>query len=329
MISHRPNDYHPDHRYTGVLVQDSAYMVAVPFFCPDTPPLKRNPVFLYYSDGFQKPNPFTADIAVAIDDVIDKKLDAVDALVSQVYEGGAMEAKKRPKPPRRRSGRSPGLALRETKEARPGRRPLPRDVRQVVRPPQKAKTIKYAEAFEICEHGQPCDRDADLGSCSPSSPNLERFLASERPAKLFDDVFGRAITPSRRRMSPSSKMGARWLMLWATWGCRSIANEEVTHFLCVGVPQRDTAGGIRHDLVAGGTHEGISLGDRGPDVTGGTPCEQEIQDDEHDKIDLHTELRHSSSWHPALRRPNRPPGRFASIPRIRATSPTIRAVPSC
>ena len=34
------------------------YMVAVPFFCPDTPPLQENPVFLYYSDRFQKPNPF-------------------------------------------------------------------------------------------------------------------------------------------------------------------------------------------------------------------------------------------------------------------------------
>src|SRR5206468_1072633 len=39
VLSHRPNDYHPDHRYTGVLVQDTAYMVAVPFFCPDVPPL--------------------------------------------------------------------------------------------------------------------------------------------------------------------------------------------------------------------------------------------------------------------------------------------------
>src|SRR5713101_5276939 len=42
VMSPRPNDYHPDHRYTGILVQDSAYMVTVPFFCPDTPILKNN-----------------------------------------------------------------------------------------------------------------------------------------------------------------------------------------------------------------------------------------------------------------------------------------------
>src|SRR5207247_1381166 len=56
VMSHRPNDYHPDHRYTGILVQDSAYMVTVPFFCPDTPILKDNPVFLFYPDRFKKPN---------------------------------------------------------------------------------------------------------------------------------------------------------------------------------------------------------------------------------------------------------------------------------
>ena len=52
VISHRPNDYHPDHRNVGVLVQDAAYMVTVPFFCPDTPlpeeepglPLLRGPL---------------------------------------------------------------------------------------------------------------------------------------------------------------------------------------------------------------------------------------------------------------------------------------------
>ena len=86
VIAPRPNDYHPDHRYTGVLVQDAAYMVVVPNVCPDVPPLRKNPVFLYYEDGFQKPNPFRPDVAVAIDDVFDKKIDALDAHVSQFYE---------------------------------------------------------------------------------------------------------------------------------------------------------------------------------------------------------------------------------------------------
>src|SRR5881397_1881307 len=78
VLAPRPNDYHPDHRYTGVLVQDAAYMVVVPFFCPDTPYLKRNPVFLYYPDSFQKPNAFQPDVAVSIDSVIQKKLEALD-----------------------------------------------------------------------------------------------------------------------------------------------------------------------------------------------------------------------------------------------------------
>src|SRR5262245_20443862 len=86
VMSHRPNDYHPDHRYTGVLVQDAAYMVAVPKLLPEVPHLKRNPVFLYYSDRFQKPNPFKADVVVALDEVEAKKVAALERMVSQFYE---------------------------------------------------------------------------------------------------------------------------------------------------------------------------------------------------------------------------------------------------
>ena len=89
VIAHRPWDYHPDHRYVGVLVQDAAYMVAVPFVCSDVPPLKQNPLFLYSSDGFQKPYPFKADIVVSVDDVFDQKLAAIHEMPSQHYEGGA------------------------------------------------------------------------------------------------------------------------------------------------------------------------------------------------------------------------------------------------
>ncbi len=86
VIGPRINDYHPDHRYTGMLVQDAAYMVVVPNVAPDTPPLRKNPVFLYFQDRFQKPYPFRPDIAVAIDETFEKKVDALDAHVSQFYE---------------------------------------------------------------------------------------------------------------------------------------------------------------------------------------------------------------------------------------------------
>src|SRR6185503_13284838 len=86
VIAPRPNDYHPDHRYTGVLVQDAAYMVAVPDIVPETPPLKKNPVFLYFHDGFQRPNPFRPDISVDITNVFDKKVSGLDAHESQMYE---------------------------------------------------------------------------------------------------------------------------------------------------------------------------------------------------------------------------------------------------
>ncbi|MFZ5833587.1 MAG: PIG-L deacetylase family protein [Planctomycetota bacterium] len=155
VLSHRPNDYHPDHRYVGVLVQDAAYMVAVPYFCPDTPPLQSNPVFLYYSDNFQKPNPFTPDIAVSIDDVIEKKIHAVDALASQVYEGGAMgsEAMMRDRHADDPVKRLEWLAKQQ--RSRYGR--VADDYRDALircYGPEKGRAVQCAEAFEICEYGR-------------------------------------------------------------------------------------------------------------------------------------------------------------------------------
>ncbi len=86
VIAPRPNDYHPDHRYTGVLVQDASYMVIVPNLVKDAPPLPRNPIFLCYSDRFTRPQGFRPDIVVSIDDVFQKKIEMLDAHVSQFYE---------------------------------------------------------------------------------------------------------------------------------------------------------------------------------------------------------------------------------------------------
>ena len=154
VLCHRPNDYHPDHRNVGMLIQDAAYMVTVPFFCPDTPHLTRNPLFLYYDDGFAKPNPFQADIAVSIDDTIEKKLDCMDALESQFFEGGANgSAAVIPNDAVGRTARNAavraGFARRFNSLATRFRNKL-RELYGV----EKGDSVKSAEAFEICEYGR-------------------------------------------------------------------------------------------------------------------------------------------------------------------------------
>ena len=154
VMSHRPNDYHPDHRYSGVLVQDAAFMVTVPFFCPDTPPLKNNPVFFYYSDGFQKPNPFTPDVIVSIDETFDKKINAVHALPSQVYEGGASGSEAFMKDiPKDEAGRR-AWAIQHHGGRYAAVADKFRDALNKWYGKDRGKAIKYAEAFEICEYGR-------------------------------------------------------------------------------------------------------------------------------------------------------------------------------
>jgi len=155
VIAHRPNDYHPDHRYTGVLMQDSAYMVSVPFFCPDTPPVPKNPLFLYSSDGFQRPNPFRADIVVAIDSVIDQKIEALAKLESQFVEGGA-NGYVNPLPDNdpaardaRRKSLREGFRRRAASTADQYREKLIELYGE-----KEGKAARYAEAFEICEYGR-------------------------------------------------------------------------------------------------------------------------------------------------------------------------------
>jgi LmbE family N-acetylglucosaminyl deacetylase len=156
VIAHRPWDYHPDHRYVGVLVQDAAYMVAVPFICSDVPPLKKNPLFLYSSDGFKKPYPFQADIAVSVDDVFDQKLTAIHEMPSQHYEGGAdgSEAYVAKVPPASdEAGRKAWLRERWVRR-QSGEANRFRDVIIKWYGPEKGAAVKYAEAFEICEYGR-------------------------------------------------------------------------------------------------------------------------------------------------------------------------------
>jgi LmbE family N-acetylglucosaminyl deacetylase len=156
VLAPRPNDYHPDHRYTGVLVQDAAYMVVVPNICPETPALRKNPAFFYYEDNFQKPAPFRPDVAVDIDDTYQAKIDALDAHTSQVYEwlpwvDGNLSEVPKDQVQRKRwlaelHGVAPDPAVRRALEKWYG--------------PERAVKVLHAEAFELCEYGwQPKDED--------------------------------------------------------------------------------------------------------------------------------------------------------------------------
>ncbi|CAN5719240.1 hypothetical protein BH10BAC3_BH10BAC3_19500 [soil metagenome] len=149
VIAPRPNDYHPDHRYTGVLVQDAAYMVAVPNVAPEVPALTKNPVFLYFQDGFQRPNPFRPEIAIDITNVYTQKIHAMDAHTSQMYEwlpwiGGYLQ-----QVPADNAAREKWLA-----EFRKGN--ITPDVRTSLQKwygNERAALVQHAEAFEICEYG--------------------------------------------------------------------------------------------------------------------------------------------------------------------------------
>lgn len=159
----RPNDYHPDHRYTGVLMQDAAFMVMVPSFCPETPHLAKNPVFLYLSDGFQKPYPFSPSVLVSIDAIFEKKAEAIWQLESQIeslwVKGDFERVVPVPKDPTGREARR--VALRDQFGARYTR------TADQYRPQliqlygeEKGRAVKYAEAFEVCEYGrQPSPED--------------------------------------------------------------------------------------------------------------------------------------------------------------------------
>jgi len=162
VIAHRPWDYHPDHRYVGVLVQDASFMVAVPFFCPDVPALDKNPVFLYASDRFKKPYPFQADIAVSIDDVFETKVKAVVELESQVFDGGAMgNADKAALAPPVHAPELRLAKVRQGWERRAGAEARNyRDTLIQWYGKERGEKIKYAEVFEICEYGtQPTDAE--------------------------------------------------------------------------------------------------------------------------------------------------------------------------
>ncbi len=154
----RSNDYHPDHRNAGIVVQDAAYLVIVPNVTPDTPPLEKNPVFLYMNDNFKKPNTFSNDIAIIIDKVYDQKLEALAAHESQIFEWGPWtNGIKDSEVPKGKKERLNWLKLRANKAEFD-----PTEVAAIKKwyPSKDVSNVQHVEFLEICEYGkQPTEQE--------------------------------------------------------------------------------------------------------------------------------------------------------------------------
>ena len=153
VIGHRPNDYHPDHRYTGVLMEDAAVVVAAPFFTPDTPPVKRNPVFLYHSDDFKQPYPFEPSIVVSIDATAEKKWACISAMPSQFGDADSWQGRTRPGVPAGDQARQAFL-LEGVKQRSAAVADKYRAQLVALYGEARGRQVKYAEAVQLCQYGR-------------------------------------------------------------------------------------------------------------------------------------------------------------------------------
>ncbi len=152
VISHRVYDYHPDHRATAQLVQDTAYLVSVPLFCPDTLIPEINSIYMFSYDRFKKPYPFSPDIAVAIDDVLDEKVEMINCHESQFYEWLPYNRGKLEDIPKTWEERKKYLKDNWLKYYLVQTEIIRKNL--LVRYGEKASSIKYVESFELSEYGR-------------------------------------------------------------------------------------------------------------------------------------------------------------------------------
>jgi LmbE family N-acetylglucosaminyl deacetylase len=159
VLTHRPNDYHPDHRYTSGLVQDAAYLLTVPAICPDAPHLGRDPVIAYLSDDFTRPYPFEPSVVVDVAPSWDAKVAMLHAHRSQFYEWLPYNGGYAAEVPEEDGAR---LAWLSTRMARLSGRLADRfrDRIVAVYGPGHGPGLRLVEAFEASEYGAALDVEA-------------------------------------------------------------------------------------------------------------------------------------------------------------------------
>lgn len=168
VLGHRRWDYHPDHRYTGVLLDDSAVLVVAPFFVPDTPPTRRNPIYMNYYDGFREPTAFVPTMVVGIDGVAEKKWDCIRAMPSQFGDRDAWQSRTLPNVPQSDAERQAYLVdLVRTRSSDMADRY--REQLVALYGAERGKAIRYAEAFQLGQYGRQVSAE-ELKAFFPNVP---------------------------------------------------------------------------------------------------------------------------------------------------------------
>lgn len=156
VLTHRPNDYHPDHRAVGQAVQDASYMVTVPKVVPEVPALRQDPVVAYMIDLFTRPCPLEPHIALDVTPYIDRILDMLECHASQVYEWLPYADNVVESLPDDPAGRREWLRQWFVDHGgdRPGR------FRQALIDtygPERGAAVEFCEVYEISEYARPLD----------------------------------------------------------------------------------------------------------------------------------------------------------------------------
>jgi hypothetical protein len=132
--------------------------VVAPFFVPDTPPTKRNPVFMFYSDDFQDPKAFDPTIVVGIDEVADKKWKCVSAMPSQFGDRDSWQGRTRPDVPQGDQER-PRYLLELAQKRTAAVADQYRERLAALYGKERAQKIKFAEAFQLGQYGRQASLD--------------------------------------------------------------------------------------------------------------------------------------------------------------------------
>jgi hypothetical protein len=139
-------------------MDDAAVVVVAPFFVPDTPATPRNPLFFYYSDGFEYPAKFVPTMVVDIDSVADKKWQCVSAMPSQFGDADSWQGRTRPDVPKTDAER-PAYLLKLAQERTAAVANQYRDKLVALYGEERGRKVKYAEAFQLGQYGRQASGD--------------------------------------------------------------------------------------------------------------------------------------------------------------------------